>query len=62
MLQRRARAHPDRLTPIQRWVVELAARRGYNKAVSALANKLARIIWAVWHRDVDFSVTTPAAA
>jgi transposase len=25
-------------------------------------HKLARIIWAVWHRDVDFSVTTPAAA
>jgi hypothetical protein len=33
-----------------------------SSAVSALANKLARIIWAVWHRDVDFSVTTPAAA
>jgi transposase len=62
--QRRARSHADRLTPIQRWVVELAARRGYNKAVSALANKLARIIWAVWRRDVDFAAEprTPAAA
>jgi transposase len=53
--QRRARAHADRLTALQRWVVDLAARRGYNKAVSALANKLARIIWAVWRADVDFS-------
>ena len=59
---RRARVNADQLSPIQRWVLGVAARRGYNKAVSALANKLARIIWAVWHRDVDFSVTTPAAA
>jgi transposase len=58
---RRARAHADRLTALQRWVVELAGRRGYNKAVSALANKLARIIWAVWRHDVDFSARTPAA-
>lgn len=53
---RRAKAHADRLTPLQRWVVALATRRGYNKAVCALANKLARIIWAVWRRDVDFSL------
>src|SRR5262245_41605501 len=53
--QRRARVHADRLTPLQRWAVDLAARRGYNKAVSALANKLARMIWAVWRADVDFS-------
>jgi transposase len=59
---RRARAHADRLTPIQRWVLAIAARRGYNKAVSALANKLARIIWAVWRRDMDFSAARPAAA
>jgi hypothetical protein len=49
---RRSRAHADRLSPIQRWVLSVAARRGHNKAVSALANKLARVIWAVWHRDV----------
>ena len=53
--QRRAQVHADRLTALQRWVIQLAARRGYNKAVSALANKLARIIWAVWRADVDFS-------
>jgi transposase len=52
--QRRARVHADRLTALQRWVIGLAIRRGYNKAVSALANKLARIIWAVWRADVDF--------
>ena len=34
----------DRLS---RWVMGLVARRGYNKAVVALANKLARIGWAI---------------
>jgi transposase len=52
--QRRARAHPDRLSAVQRWVIALADRRGYNTAVSALANKLARIIWAVWRTELDF--------
>lgn len=62
--QRRARVHPEQLTPLQRWAITVAARRGYNKAVSALANKLARIIWAVWRADVDFSADrrSPAAA
>ena len=55
--QRRARAHPDRLSAVQRWVIALAERRGYNTAVSALANKLARIIWAVWRTEVDFCPT-----
>ena len=32
---------------LSRWVVELVERRGRNKAVVALANKLARIAWAV---------------
>jgi transposase len=62
--QRRARAHAHRLTALQRWVVQAADRRGSNKAVTALANKLARIIWAVWRGDVDFSVavrSSPAA-
>ena len=30
-----------------RWVMQLKARRGTNKTVVALANKLARIAWAV---------------
>jgi hypothetical protein len=34
--------------------VAVAARRGHNKAAIAVANKLARMIWAVWHREVDF--------
>ena len=32
---------------LSRWVKEIAARRGKNKAIVALANKLARVCWAV---------------
>jgi transposase len=52
--QRRQRQTPHQLTRVQAWAVQLAARRGPNKAVMALANKLARIVWAVWTRDVAF--------
>ena len=62
--QRTARTAPHRLTRLQQWAVTTAARRGHNKAAIAVANKMARIIWAVWHGDVDFhaqaAVTTAA--
>ena len=51
---RAARTTPARVTRLQQWAVMLAARRGHNKAAIALANKLARIIWALWHRETDF--------
>jgi len=52
--QRTARTTPARVTRLQQWAVALAARRGHNKAAIALANKLARIIWAVWRSDQAF--------
>jgi transposase len=52
--QRTSRATPHRLTRLQAWAVATAARRGHNKAAIAVANKLARIIWVVWHKEVDF--------
>ena len=45
---------PDRLTRLQQWAVSIAAHRGRHKAVIAVANKLARIVWAVWHYEVAF--------
>jgi transposase len=30
------------------WALQLERTRGHNKAAVALANKLARIAWAVW--------------
>ena len=52
--QHTIRLTPHRATAFQQWAVTLAARRGHNKAAIAVANKLARVIWAVWHHDVNF--------
>lgn len=48
---RYAKERDDRLS---RWVCNLIERRGYNKAVVALANKLARIGWAVVTRAEQY--------
>jgi transposase len=48
------------LTALQHWALTVADRRGHNRATVAVANKLARIIWAVWSRESDF-VARPAA-
>ena len=37
-------------------------RSGFNKAAVALANKLARIIWAVWRQAEAVYVARPKAA
>lgn len=56
----KSREQPDRL---RAWALRLEQLRGHNKAAIALANKLARIVWAVWRRDVEFTESTaPAAA
>jgi hypothetical protein len=60
--QRTARAAPQRLTGFQRWAVGVAAKRGHNIAAIAVANKLARFVWAVWHREVDFQAAAIVAA
>jgi len=39
------KSNPGRL---HSWVLEVERRRGPNKAAVALANKIARIVWAVW--------------
>jgi transposase len=39
---------------ISRWLVQLKERVGWQKAAVALANKNARILWAVLTRDVKF--------
>jgi transposase len=60
---RAARRHATPGPPplaLHRWAVAVEARRGYNKATSAVANKLSRIVWAVWHRDVPFAAAVAA--
>ena len=43
---------PDRL---RTWALQRERLRGHNKAAVALANKLARIVWAVWKHGTSFS-------
>lgn len=49
---------PDRL---RRWALQVHGLRGHNRAAVALANKLARIVWAVWRNDTSFESHAVAA-
>jgi len=52
--------HRDRL---RSWALNLERKVGHNKAAAALANKLARITWAVWKNDRNFEIAPePQAA
>ncbi|UCF04552.1 MAG: IS110 family transposase [bacterium] len=42
------------LDRLRLWALEIERSRGHNKAAVALANKLARIAWAVWRKDCRF--------
>lgn len=46
-------AHPH---PLQAWARTTEQRRGHNVAAVAVANKLARIIWAGWRHQRPFAV------
>jgi transposase len=47
----------DKQDRFSRWARELVARRGYWKAVVAIAAKNARLAWAVLHYGEDFRLT-----
>ena len=51
----RARASDKPLTHLQRWALDTQQRVGHNKATVALANKMARIVWAVWTQRKTFN-------
>jgi transposase len=42
------------LTHLQTWALERAREGHHNRAAVALANKLARIVWAVWRHERQF--------
>ena len=43
------------LTQLQAWSLQRARAGHSNKATVAVANKLARIVWAVWYHDRTFN-------
>jgi len=48
------------LDRLGQWGLELSQRRGHNRATIAMANKLARLAWAIWSRhDVYRPVLQP---
>jgi transposase len=54
----RRKQDPDGL---RRWALQVQSLRGHNRATVALANKLARIAWAVWRNDTVFASRAVAA-
>ena len=54
LAHRQANKGDQTLTSLQRWALEVELRTHHNKATIALANKMARIIWVTWTRDVDY--------
>jgi transposase len=53
-LQAALRRAPIRRDRLSAWIVQLAQRVGYHKTLVAIANKHARIIWALLARDQTF--------
>jgi transposase len=50
-LQQAINAEPSRVSRLQLWIVELYGRKGYYKTLIAIANKHARILWAMLAKD-----------
>jgi transposase len=55
---RSAQRRGSSLDRLRTWALDLQERRGHNKASVALANKLARIVWATWRFERDFTSRT----
>ncbi|GEO19380.1 hypothetical protein MAE02_70760 [Microvirga aerophila] len=50
------RTAPGKTDPANQWVNQLRERRGFNRATVAVANKTARIIWAVLRTGEPYRV------
>jgi len=45
---------PQKATHLQLWIAALYARKGYHKTLIAIANKHARILWAMLVREQHY--------
>jgi transposase len=46
---------PERASRLQQWIVQLHGRVGYQKTLIAIANKHARVIWALLAREEAYN-------
>jgi len=53
-LQSALKQAPERATRMQRWIMEVYGRVGYHKTLVAIANKHARILWAMLAKDEPY--------
>ncbi len=44
---------------LEQWALRVESSRGRNRAAVALANKLARVVWAVWTHETSFQLQPP---
>jgi transposase len=51
------RSTDPRTSALRAWAQAIAARRGKNIAIVALARRLARILYAMWRNEVDYQPT-----
>lgn len=59
---RRAQLAEKPLTHLQAWALERSSVVHHNKAAVALANKIARVVWAIWYHERSFDGNHAAAA
>jgi len=53
-LQVALKTPPEKATHLQRWIAALYTKKGCHKTLIAIANKHARILWAMLRRDQHF--------
>jgi len=54
-LKQAMRCSPERASRLQHWIVQLHARVGYQKTLVAIANKNARVVWALLAREETYN-------
>jgi len=56
-LQQAINAEPSRARRLQLWIIALCERKGYHKTLIAIANKHARILWAMLAKDQHYDAS-----
>jgi hypothetical protein len=53
-LQSALRSQPSQANRLQRWILDLYGRKGTHKTLVAIANKHARVLWAMLAKDEGY--------